>query len=184
MTNPPDHDEQIRLVHADFIRQVVECCQSPERKQDLQNMLHAAAENGWTALVGAVRRIAAGERGPAVLGGLDDEDRVITQAILRGLQDPSSLPDPKARPDPAMAAPGLAHMIHAAATGNAQALMLIGNMAEQMSRVGGSMGRLAAIIRPLVNGERDTDRLCKGMDAQGERLVMDILRELGRLEVH
>ena len=75
-------------------------------------------------------------------------------------------------------------MIHAAATGNSQALMLVSNMAEQMSTVGGSMSRLAAIIRPLINGERDPDRLCAGMDAEGEQLVLQILSELGQLEAH
>jgi len=83
-----------------------------------------------------------------------------------------------------MAAPGLAHMIHAARTGNAQALALIGNMAEQMSTVGGPMARLAGIIRPMIQGERDPDRLTKGMDSQGERLVLEILAELGKLEAH
>lgn len=46
------------------------------------------------------------------------------------------------------------------------------------------MRRLAGIIRPLINGERDPNRLCKGMDANGEQLVRDILSELGRLEAH
>ena len=184
MPDIPDRHEQIRLVHADFILQVVQTCQIPERKQDFETLLQAAVENGWTALVRALRRIAAGERGRGVFDGLDEEDQIIADAILRRLQDPSSLPDPHAKPDPTLAAPGLAHMIHAAATGNAQALALIGNMAEQMSTVGGSMGRLAAIIRPLINGERNVDRLCKGMDAQGEQLVLEILSELGRLEAH
>jgi hypothetical protein len=75
-------------------------------------------------------------------------------------------------------------MIHAAARGNAQALMLIGNMAEQMSRVGGSLGRLAGVIRPLVNGEREPERLCRGMDVQTQQLVLEILSELGRLDAH
>jgi hypothetical protein len=75
-------------------------------------------------------------------------------------------------------------MIHAAARGNAQALVLVGNMAEQMSRVGGSLGRLAAVIRPLINGERDPDRLCRGMDTQTSQLVLDVLSELGKLEAH
>ena len=184
MPEAPDRKEQIRLVHADFIRQVAETCQDPERRTDFETLLRTAGENGWTDLVRAVRKIALGARGTDVFAGLDEEDQVIAEAILHGLQDPSTLPDPKARPDPALAAPGLAHMIHAAATGNAQALMLIGNMAEQMSKVGGSMGRLAGIIRPLINGERDPDRLSKGMDAKGEKLVLDILSELGRLEAH
>lgn len=184
MTTPPDRHAQIRLVHADFIRRVVETCHDPERKQHFESLLHSAADNGWTALVGAARKIASGERGQSVFAGLDEEDQVIAEAILLGLQDPTTLPDPQAKPDPSLAAPGLAQMINAAGTGNVQALMLIGNMAEQMSTVGGSMGRLAAVIRPLINGERDPHRLCKGMDAQGQTLVLDILSELGRLEAH
>lgn len=184
MPKAPDRKEQIRLVHADFIRQVVETCRSRELKPEFETLLATATENGWANLVKAVRRIARGTRGPEVFAGLDEEDRTIAEAILQGLQDPSTLPDPKTRADPTLAAPGLAHMIRAAATGNAQALALIGNMAEQMSNVGGSMGRLAAIIRPLINGERDPDRLCKGMDAKGEQLVLDILSQLARLETH
>lgn len=184
MTDFPDPHEQIRLVHAHFIRQVVESCINPDRQRELEGLLSGAEQSGWTALVAAIRRVTAGERGRGVFAGLDEEDQVIADSILRGLQDPSTLPPPQAKPDATVAAPGLAHMIHAASRGNAQALVLIGNMAEQMSTVGGSMGRLAAVIRPLINGERDPDRLRKGMDAQTERLMLDILAELGRLESH
>jgi hypothetical protein len=179
-----DRNEQIRSIHADFIRQVVETCTNPERRQDLDKLLHAAEQNGWGALVTTVRRIAAGERGRGLFTGLDEEDQVIADSILRGLQNPTTLPDPQARPDPSMAAPGLAHMIHAAARGDRRALLLVANMAEQMSSVGGSMRRLAGAIRPLINGERDPDKLCAGMDAQTEQLLLDILRELARLEAH
>ncbi len=184
MADLPDRREQIRLVHADFIRQVVETCRNPDRRGDFETLLQSAERNGWTALAAAVRRIAAGERGQTVFAGLDDEDQVIAESILRGLQDPATLPKAGARPDATVAAPGLAHMIHAAARGNAQALALIGNMAEQMSGVGGNLGHLAAVIRPLINGERDPDRLCRGMDGQTTQLVLDILAELGRLEAH
>jgi len=68
----------------------------------------------------------------------------VADAILHGIQDPSTLPDPTKRQDAAMAAPGLAHMIHAARTGNPQALAPIGHMAEQMSTVGGQMAKLEA----------------------------------------
>ena len=73
-------------------------------------------------------------------------------------------------------------MIHAAAHGNAQALILIGTMADQMRKVGGDLGRMSSIIRPMIDGERDPGRLCCGMDARGEQLVQDILAQLGRLE--
>jgi hypothetical protein len=117
-----------------------------------------------------------------LLNPLDEEDRVIVESILRGLQDPASLPDPNTKPDPTMAAPGLASMIHAAASGNAQALQLIANMAEQMNRAGGSIAKLASVIRPMINGERDPDRLCHQMDSRTERIVLGILHELQQLE--
>lgn len=183
MTAIPDREEQIRRVHAAFIRQVVETCQGPERRPAFEQLVATAEQQGWTDLGRALRRIAEGERSVGVLGGLDEEDRVIAESVLLGIQDPTTLPDPARGQDPALAAPGLAHMIHAAGT-SPEALMLIGNMADQMSRAGGSLARLAAVIRPLIDGERDADRLCRGMDAQGTQLVLDILRELGQLETH
>ncbi|MGD8207715.1 MAG: hypothetical protein PVH47_06535 [Thiohalocapsa sp.] len=184
MTELPDRDEQIRLMHADFIRQFAQSCGNADRRHELDALLGSAEQSGWAALASALRRVAGGERGPGVFAGLDEEDQIIMDAILRGMQDPSTLPDPRKRQDPTLAAPGLAHMIHAAASGSPQALMLLGNMAEQMSSVGGPMARLAGIIRPMINGERDPERLCKGMDRQGEELVLQILAELGRLAAH
>jgi hypothetical protein len=57
-------------------------------------------------------------------------------------------------------------------------------MAEQMSQVGGDMARLAALIRPLINGERDPEKLCRGMSASAQKLVLLILEELGKLRPH
>jgi hypothetical protein len=57
-------------------------------------------------------------------------------------------------------------------------------MAEQMTRAGGDLARLGGITKRLVDGERDPDRLCKGMGAQGESLVLSLLGELGKLERH
>jgi hypothetical protein len=185
MTRIPDRDAQIVQTHAAFICQAVELIQQPAAASQLELLLQSAADNGWQALAATVRRFAAGQRklGP-VDDALDEDDRVIAEAILRGLQDPRSLPDPQQTADPTLAAPGLAHMIHAAARGDVQALALISQMAEQMSRVGGDMGRVAAVIRPLINGERDPDRLCATLDTRGQQLVLNILDELGRLDLH
>ena len=180
----PDREQQIIQAHAAFICQAVEYIQQPGAAGQLETLLTAAAENGWTALAAAVRLFASGKRDLNLAGGLDDEDRVVAEAILRGLQDPGTLPDPHQKADPTLAAPGLAGMIHAAGTGNVQALTLISQMAEQMSKVGGDMSRLAAVIRPLINGERDPDKLCARLDARGQHLVLQILDELGRLELH
>jgi hypothetical protein len=178
-----DRKAQILSVHAAFINQVVALGPHADRQTEFNQLLKLAEENGWSRLVETIRLIfRQGRRGLELLNGLDEEDQVIAEAILSGLQDPTTLPDPKAKPDPTMAAPGLAAMIHAAATGNAQALQIIAEMAEQMSKVGGPMGRLAAVIRPLINGERDPERLSKGMDSKTEATLLGILKELNQLE--
>jgi hypothetical protein len=120
-----------------------------------------------------IRDIMAGRRDESVLLGLDDEDRVIVEAILRGLQDPATLPDLEADFDSSMAAPGIASLIHASRRGNAHALQLVANMAKQMLAAGGDMGILAGRIRPLVEGERDADKLartCPTRGSDGENL--------------
>ena len=174
--------QQILAVHSSFINQVVLCIQDSQRTGDFEQLMKSAADNGWNDLVSAIRQIKSGRRDIEILNPLDEEDQVITDAILRGLQDPASLPDPNSKADPAMAAPGLASMIHAAASGNSQALQIIANMAEQMSEVGGPMARLASVIRPMINGERDPHKLCKKMDTPTEEMVLGILRELKQLE--
>ena len=184
MTRLPDRDQQIIQTHAAFIRQAVQLIQQPAAGKGLETLLRHAADSGWQRLAATLRRIANGQREIGATDALDEEDRVIALAILRGLQDPSALPDPQQTADPTLAAPGLAHMIHAAARGDAQALLLISQMAEQMSRVGGDLSRVAATIRPLINGERDPDRLCAKLDARGQQLVLNLLEELGRLELH
>ena len=184
MTRIPDRDEQIVQTHAAFICQAVELIQQPAAARQLEMLLQSAVDNGWVTLAATVRRFASGQRELGRADALDEEDRVIAEAILRGLQDPRTLPDPEQKADPTLAAPGLAHMIHAAARGDVQALTLISQMAEQMSRVGGDMGRVAALIRPLINGERNPDRLCAELDMRGQQLLLNILDELGRLDLH
>jgi len=177
-----NRQEQILAAHAAFINEVVACLQNPQRIDDFEQLIRSAEESGWNELTRAIRQISSGRRDMELLNPLDDEDQVIVESILRGLQDPATLPDPSSKPDPAMAAPGLASMIHAAATGNSQALQLIANMAEQMNRAGGPMAQLAAVIRPLINGERDPDRLCSKMDSRTQEIVLGILKELKQLE--
>ncbi|MGD8913766.1 MAG: hypothetical protein PVI97_05935 [Candidatus Thiodiazotropha sp.] len=178
-----DKREQILAVHAAFINQVVTTGSNPDRINEFEQLMGIALENGWTELVGTIRQIFnQGRRDIELLNTLDEEDQVIIEAILLGLQAPSTLPDPNAKPDPAMAAPGLASMIHAAGSGNTQALQLIAEMADQMSKVGGPMARLAAVIRPLIDGERDPDLLCKRLDSNSEAMVLGILDELKQLE--
>jgi len=184
MSRLPDREQQIIMMHAPFIRQLVQSSQDPSRQEDVETLLRTAAENGWGELVTALRAILGGQREVSVLRGLDEEDCVIAEAVLRGLQNPATLPEAQAQADPAMAAPGLASMIRAAASGNVQALKIISDMADQMRKAGGPMARLAGAIRPLINGERDPQRLAKGMDGKTEQLLLSILDELGKQRRH
>jgi hypothetical protein len=180
----PDRDQQIVQTHAAFICQVVEFIQQPDGRPRLEALITSARDNGWASLADAVEQIAAGTRTLGKLRDLDDEDQIIAAAILAGLQDPSTLPDPQKKADPTLAAPGLAHMISEAGRGNVQALTLVSQMAEQMSKVDGDMRRVAAVIRPLINGERDPEKLCERLDTRGQQLVLQILDELGKRELH
>jgi len=184
MPTLPDREQQIITAHAAFICKVVECSQNEGNRAEYEAVLQMALENGWDRLVSAIRQIVAGQRDLHAIAGLDHEDRVIAEAIMRGLQNPATLPDPNARPDPALAAPGLAAMILAAGRGDVQALTLISNMAEQMSRAGGPMARLASTIRPMINGEREPEVLCKEVDDKTEQVVLGILAELKKSELN
>jgi len=185
MAQIPSRQEQIITAHAALIVKVAITIQNSDLLPDLQHVLKVSEENGWVDLVAAIRRILNGERELAgLVVGLDEEDSTIIEAILRGIQNPETLPNPNAQPDASMAAPGLAAMIMDATRGNAQALELLANMAEQMTGAGGDMARLGGIMRRLVEGERNPEILTKGMSAQGESLVLGLLEELGKLETH
>ena len=180
MTALPEKSQQILQIHAALIHRVVAACHQRALVAALEPLIQASEQNGWVALMGAVRQILKGKRELSLMNGLDEEDRVIVEAILNGIRNPATLPDLQAKVEAGAAAPGLAAMIRASASGDAQALQLLANMAEQMSSAGGDMACLAAIMRRLVNGERDAEQLTRGMGAQGQGLVLSILAELAK----
>lgn len=184
MAQLPDAVEQVLRMHAAFIHAVVAALADRSRLPELMRTLAAAEQQGWPRLVAALRLIVDGKRDASVKLGLDEEDRIIVDAVLRGIDNPASLPPLDRQADAAAAAPGLAAMINAAARGDAQALAALANMAEQMVRAGGDMARLGGIMRRLVNGERDADQLLKGMGPLGRQLLLDILNELGKSGLH
>lgn len=179
-----DRKQQIIHSHAVVIVQVVQCTTNSDLIPQVEEILTVSEKNGWGDLVAIIRRIIKGERDENLLLGLDEEDATIAEAILQGIQNPASLPDPNKPTNASMAAPGLAHMVHQAATGNPQALQVISQMAEQMSQAGGDMRNLGGIIRKMINGERDPKILAKGMGVQGRQLVDSILEELHKLAGH
>jgi len=175
MATLPDREQQIIEAHTGLIHRVVIGCQNREMVPDLEDILKQAEQNGWLQLVAAIRSILAGKRDMSVMNGLDEEDSIIINSILKGLQNPDTLPDLGAGVDGAMAAPGIAAIINGARGGNLETLQLLGNMAQQMMQAGGDMALLAAILRPLVQGERDADKLSQGMGSEGQKLVVAIL---------
>ena len=180
----PDTKEQILTSHTGLIHRVVMHCNNPGSVPDMEQVLQMAAENDWTTLVTVIRDIMSGNRDESILLVLDEEDRVIAESILQGLQDPNTLPPLEADINSDMAAPGIAGLIHASRNGNAQALQIIGNMAKQMLAAGGDMGILAGRIRPLVDGERDADKLTEKMTNKGQQLMLQIIEELLKLEAN
>ena len=180
----PDKNEQILLAHTGLIHRVVMYCDNPGSVPDMEQVLQQAESNDWHQLVMAIRKIMSGTRDESVLSGLDEEDKVIVESILRGLQDPQTLPDLQADFDSTMAAPGIAGLVYASRNGNAQALQIVGSMAKQMLEAGGDMGILAGRIRPLVEGERDPDKLSDKMSEKGQKLMLEIIEELLKLEAN
>lgn len=179
-----DRKQQIIQAHAGVIVQVVQSINNPQLMPQTEEILKVSEQNGWGDLVAIIRRIINGERDPSLLNGLDEEDSTIAAAILQGLQNPATLPDPNKPADAGMAAPGIAQMVHEASTGSPQALQIISQMAEQMTRAPGDMKLLGGIIRKMINGERDPKVLSKGMGVQGRQLVDSILQELAKLSAH
>jgi len=180
----PDKQQQIIQTHAGLILGVVQCIQNSELRPQMEQALVISEQNGWDKLVAAIRKILNGSRDESILKGLDDEDVVIVSAILRGLQDPTTLPKPEETPDASLAAPMLANLISEARRGDHNAVIMLGGMAEQMSMAGGDMASIGAILKDLIDGERDVDKLCDKVGPQGESLIVQILAELGKLEVH
>lgn len=180
MTILPDKIEQIRQTHAPLVLQVVKACHNPQERPALQAMLDFATQQNWHDLVIAIDAILEGQREMSLVNNLDEEDAVIITAILQGLQNPDTLPSP-VEANPAMAAPGLAHMIIAANKGDVQALESLSMMAQQMTHASGDMRLLGGNIKRLIDGERDLAILCKDMSINGEKLMVNLINELATL---
>jgi len=180
----PEKQEQILQTHASLILAVVQTIHNHELKPQLDQVLQQSAENGWQDLVNVINKIVAGNRDQALINGLDEEDAVIVDSILRGLQDPETLPKAEQSGDATKAAPMIARLINEARRGDHNSLSMLGNMAEQMSRAGGDMANLGAVLKDMIDGERDVDKLCSRMGPQGESLITQILNELAKLDTH
>jgi hypothetical protein len=176
----PPKEQQIVMMHGSLITNVVHAVEHPALQEELKRNLEVARDKGWGDLMNIILKILAGDRSENLLKGVDDEDKVIVRAILMGIQNPDTLPKIDEKADGTIAAPGLAAMIQAAASGDAQALVALGGMAEQMSGVGGEMARIGTLFKKMIDGERDPEVLTKGMGDQSEKLTLAILAELDK----
>ena len=185
MTMPaPEKQQQILQTHASLVIAVVQTIHQPELKPQLDQVLQQSTQNGWENLVKIINKIVAGSREQSLLNNLDEEDIVIVDSILRGIQDPATLPQVEQQGDATQAGPMMARLIDEARRGDHNALSLLGTMAEQMSAAGGDMANLAAVLKDMIDGERDVDKLCTRMGPQGESLITQILSELAKLDTH
>ncbi|VAW54400.1 hypothetical protein MNBD_GAMMA06-828 [hydrothermal vent metagenome] len=181
----PEKAEQIIQTHSSLILAVVQTIHNPDFKPHLEPILQQSAQNGWQGLVNIINKIIDGNRDQALVNNLDDEDAVIIDSILRGLQDPETLPKTEqVAGDATKAAPMFARLIDEARCGNTNSLTILGGMAEQMVNAGGDMASLSAVLKNMVDGERDVDKLCTRMGPQGESLITQILSELAKLDLH
>jgi len=181
MAKLPEKTKQIAQVHAQLINTVVMACHNKSLLPQLEVVLKSSEENGWIALIAKIRKILAGSRNSKLLIGLDEEDAAIILAILVGLQDATQLPKIEEKAKSEFAAPGLASLIDAASRGDVKALTVLSEMAEQMVSAPGDMRNLGAMIRPLINGERDLKVLTKNMDEKGTQLIEGLLEELAKI---
>ena len=170
-----DKKQQIIQIHGSLIHMVVMATQNSALLAPLESVLKESAKNDWHQLVAAIRKILAGQRDTVLQTKLDEEDGIILEAILMGIKNPQTLPDPKAKADENMAAPSIATLIYKTAHGDVMALQMLGDMAEQMNQVGGDMRLLAAAIRPMVDGERDANKLNHGLGDKAEKILLDVL---------
>ena len=183
MTDSKDiNKDELLLENAGLIHRVVMHCNAPGSVPDLGQILQQAEENDWKKLVAAIRSIMSGNRDHSIVHDLDEEDTIIIESILNGIENPGSLPLVAADFHSDQAAPGIANLIYASIQGNAHSLNLIANTARQMLDAGGDFKIIAGRIRPMIEGERDLGKLTADMTEQGQKLMTEILAELMVLE--
>jgi hypothetical protein len=178
----PETSEQILQSNSGLIHRVVMHCNDPGSVPDLSQTLDQAEENGWDQLVAIIRNIMSGQREDAIPPELDGESRVVAEAILEGLHDPSTLPDMQTDLDSPMAGRGIAGLLHASRNGSGQAQRIITGVAKQMQEAGGDMDILAHRIQELLEGEQDMGRLTRDMGEKGQMMMFEIIGELSRLK--
>ncbi len=174
--------EEILQDHSTLIHRVVMHCNEPGSVADLEQILQLAEGNDWQKLVASIRNIMSGNRERALLHDLDEEESIIIESILNGLEDPGTLPTVTADLNSALAAPGIASLIHASMQGNTESLRIISNLTKKMQDSGGYYSNIAEAIKSMIDGERDLAKLTADISEQEQKLLAEILTELTAIE--
>ena len=184
MTDSNDiNKEEILQDHTTLIHRVVMHCNEPDSVPDLEQILQLAQENDWQKLVTTIRSIMSGNHDRSLLQGLDEEETIIIEAILNGIEDPGTLPTVSADLNSAMAAPGIASLIYASMQGSSESLDITTNLIKQMLDAGGEYAIIAGGIKAMIDGERDLAKLMADTSEQEQKLLTEILTELTAIEV-
>jgi hypothetical protein len=180
-SNNINKDEILRD-HSTLIHRVVMHCNKPGSVADLEQILQLAEENDWNKLVATIRNIMSGNRERALLHDLDQEENIIIESILNGLEDPGTLPTATADLNSALAAPGIASLIHSSIQGDSASLNIISNLTKQMQDSGGDYSNIAEGIKTMIDGERDLAKLTADISEREQKLLAEILTELTAME--
>jgi hypothetical protein len=173
--------DQLVQEHASLICEVVQACEDDSIKAQLLDNLTVAEENGWRYLCAGIRKILDGARTMEELDDMDVEDEAILQAIIAGLEDPSTLPRQDANANPMLAPAGIAGIIRDASHGEENALHVLARMdADLQSTHDPELMEFASVLRRLLNGERHTDTLTMNLNERTTSLVSAVVEELER----
>ena len=138
-----------------------------EVRQQLEDDMQSAPPE-WQNLVAAQRQILNGERDEDILcERLDYQDSEVVVAILRGIADPETLYD---RRQHTQLIVGTVMAINDAEVRQ--------QLESQMENAPKRWQNLIAAIRQILNGERDEDILCEGLDSIDSQIVLAILEQV------
>jgi hypothetical protein len=147
-----------------------------------QTLANLAEDSDWTALSNVVRRLAAGDRDPQLLAGLDPVDTVIAQRAVAALDGRADI-DSNAWHRLAAPADNLADQLNslaatviAAAQGDSEAADALRPMLADLA-ADESWRTLAGVLHRILDGDRDL-ALLDGLDPTDTAVVTHVLTAL------
>ena len=178
----PDVSSQVAAAHLDFIEPISAALPASDadnaRRDAAAFMIAHYRDNGWDRLCDAAEARLEGR--PVDPTGLDDEDRMILEAIERAANDPAWLERVVGEAE-AQAAEQLAALILAATWGENEALAALDEMRDTAQAAGLRDSTAHAFIA-MVEGERQLDRLLASHPNAQDGLIEATLAALSRRE--